>query len=230
MSSAILYIGPSGAGKTTAARTLNPETTFIIKCVRKDLPWKGSQKQYTVWDATKNPDGNCAITSNSKEVVGWLTYINKNRPKITDIVIDDNTFLSSLELLRRTKETTWDKFSDIANNFIDLANISSSLRDDLIVHILHHTISEGDGIIEDKHFRAQSYGKLIDEKLGSIEAQFSIVLRVAKEKNNDNIKYVFYTKDANSTCKTPLGMFEDSEIDNCMKTVSDTVRKYYTED
>lgn len=227
MSSSVLYIGPSGSGKSTAIRTLNPETTFIIKCVRKDLPWKGSAKQYTLWEKDKNPNGNMAITAHAKEVVGWLNYINKNRNEIKDIVIDDNTFLSSLELLRRVKETTWDKFSDIAQNFIDLANVSSNLREDLVVHILHHTTTDGDGILEDKTFRAQSYGKLIDEKLGSIEAQFSIVLRASKEKFNDNIDYVFYTRDANSTCKTPIDMFEDETIPNDLALVSNTIREYY---
>lgn len=228
MSKTVLYIGRSGDGKTTGARTLNPSTTFIIQCSPggKELPWRGSESQYKICDKS-NPEGNLVITNLHKRIVEWLDYINDRRPEIRDIVIDDNTFVSSLELLRRTKETTWDKFSDIAANFIDMINKSKTLRSDLIVHILHHSVTEGDGILEPYHHRAQSYGKLIDEKLGSIEAQFTIVLRAAKEANEQGINYVFYTKDANSTVKTPLDMFGEAKIPNDIKLVSDTMREYY---
>lgn len=227
MSKSVLIIGPSGAGKSTAIRTLNPETTFIFNALGKDLPWKGSAKQYTFWDKINNPKGNMLKTSSSQVILQWLDHINKNMPEITDIIIDDNTFVTSLELLRRAKETTWDKYTDIAQNFIAIADKAKSLRDDLIVYVLHHIQIEGDGLIEDKRVRAQSYGKLIDEKLGTIEAQFTLVLKAAKEKTDDTIKYCFYTRDAHSTTKTPMGMYEDETIPNDLAQVRNAIMCYY---
>jgi hypothetical protein len=230
MSRVVFYIGPAGAGKTSSIRTLNPKSTFIVNALAKDLPWKGSAKQYTYIDKEKNPSGNMVKTSNSTAIVTWLNFINKNRPDIKDIVIDDNTFLTSLELLRRSNEKNYDKFNDIAQNFIDLVTVSKQLREDIIVHILHHTQVEGDGILQEKSYRAMSYGKLIDEKLGTQEAQFTIVLRAAKEKTDEGLQYVFYTRDADSTVKTPFGMFEEDKIPNDMSLVRKAITCYYDED
>lgn len=147
-------------------------------------------------------------------------------PHIKDIVIDDNTYLTILELQRRRAEG-WEKFETIVQNFLDLAFKSKSLRSDIVVHILHHLAEVGDGILEDKHYKAISFGKFTDEKLGGQEAQFTIVLRAVKEKNGNNIEYVFYTRDANSTAKTPFEMFEDEKIPNDLLLVRKTMDCYY---
>lgn len=230
MSRKVFYIGPSGSGKTSAVRTLDSKTTFIIGALTKELPWKGSAKQYTYFHKETNPTGNLVKTSNALAIIQWLDYIDKNRPEITDIVIDDNTFVTSLELLRRSKESSWEKFNDIAENFIALVTKAGSLRDNIIVHILHHTQVEGDGILEDKSYRAMSYGKLIDEKLCSQEAQFTIVLRASKEKSDKGLEYLFYTRDANSTAKAPFGMFETDTIPNDLALVRKAITCYYDEE
>lgn len=229
MSKSVFYIGPAGSGKTSAIRTLNPKETFIFNSLGKELPWRGSAKQYTYWDKDKNPEGNMVKTSSAPAIIKWMKHISEGMPQIKEIVIDDNTFVTALELQRR-KEESWSKYEVIVQNFLDIAEASKSLRDDITVHILHHTQVAGDGIIEDKNYRAMSYGKLIDEKLGTQEAQFTIVLRAAKELDGDKINYVFYTRDANSTAKTPFEMFEDDKIPNDLALVSSTVRCYYEDD
>ena len=42
-----------------------------------------------------------------------------------------------------------------------------------------------------------------------------------------NNKYFFQTRAANSSAKTPLGMFEDFEIPNSLALVDATIRNYY---
>lgn len=229
MSKSIFYIGPSGAGKTSAIRTLNPKETFIFNALAKELPWRGSAKQYTYWDKEKNPDGNMIKSSSAPAIIKWMLHISENLPHIKEIVIDDNTFVTSLELQRR-KDESWSKYDVIVQNFLDIADTSKKLRDDINVHILHHTQVVGDGIIEDKTFKAMSYGKFIDEKLGTQEAQFTIVLRAAKEVNGSDINYVFYTRDAASSTKTPFEMFSEDKIPNDLALVSKTIRCYYDEE
>lgn len=228
MSKSVFYIGPSGAGKSSAARTLNPKTTFIFNCLGKELPWRGSAKQYSAWNQ-ETKEGNLVTTSNAQVVLKWLDYIDKNMPHIKDIVIDDNTFLTIMELQRRKSEG-WEKYDSVVDNFLTLASKAKSLRDDIVVHILHHTSIEGDGLLEEKKFKAISFGKFTDEKLGGQEAQFTVVLRAAKEKNNDKIEYVFYTRDANSSAKTPFEMFADEKIPNDLALVRQTLDCYYSGD
>jgi len=238
MAKTAFYIGPSGSGKTSSIRTMNPETTVIINAIGKDLPWRGSAKQYQLiktkgekpnveWES-----GNMVINSHAKAVLAWLSFINDKMPHITDVVIDDNTFITSLELLRRKDEKSFDKFNDIADNFINIATKAKTMRDDIVVHLLHHTRVDGDGILEDKQVRAASFGKFVDNNLQTQEAQFTIVFRAEKEvdSSSKNINYVFYTRDASSTTKTPFGMFEEEKIPNDMKYVSDTIRCYYSEE
>ena len=231
MSRNALIIAPSGAGKTTSVRTLDPQHTFIFNSLKKDLPWKGSAKQYKYLSKDQNGDfvGNMVATTDNRAIIKTLDYINNHMPHIKNVVIDDNTFITAMELQRR-KDESWDKFAIIVQNFLDLVEKSKNLRDDITVFFLHHTKVTGDGVLEDKQVSAMSYGKMLDEKLGSMEAHFTVVLRAAKESEGNEIKYVFYTKDANSTVKTPLGMFEDEKIPNDLRMVREAIDCYYNEE
>lgn len=230
MSEVILVMGPSGAGKSTSIRNLDPKETFIINSLGKNLPFKGSAKLYTVWDKEKNPKGNMIKSSNSQIAIKWLDHIDKNMPHIKNVVIEDNTHQSSMEYIRRIKEGSWDKFNDIASNMVNLIERSKSMRDDLTVFILHHTKEVGDGLVEDKQTKAMTLGKLVDEKMSSYESFFTVVLLAKKKKVDSGIEYVFLTNDADSTAKSPMGMFAGEEIPNDLLIVKDAIRCYYNEE
>lgn len=227
---AVMILGPSGSGKSTAIRTLDPKKTFIFSALGKGLPFKNSGKYYKVYDREKNPDGNMIVTSSSKSITKWLGYISENKPEITTCVIDDSTFLPAKELDRRRDEVGYNKFNDIAHDFLTITETANTLRGDLTIYFLHHSRIQGDGVLEDKHTTAQSFGKLIDEKLASIEAQFEIVLLSCKLVNKDGeIQYKFKTRDGFSSTKSPIDMFEDEYINNDLELVNKTIRCYYDE-
>lgn len=228
MGKAVLVLGSSKAGKTSGMRTLNPANTIMFSPLNKGLPFGGSAKNYTVWNKEKNPTGNIIQTSSSQAITTWLKHISNNRPEITVAVIDDNTFVMAKELDRRRDEKSYDKFSDIAHDFLVLAEVANSLRDDLNVYILHHITIQGDGIITPQKTKAATFGKMIDEKLQGIEAQFDIVFLAQKIiDTNGNILHKFKTRDASSDIGTPLGMFEDEYIDNDLQMIDDRIRCYY---
>lgn len=69
--------------------------------------------------------------------------------------------------------------------------------------------------------------KMVDEKL-TVEGLFSIVLYAKAKKDEDGeMKYVFETKtDGANTCKSPMGMFEETEIPNDLHLVKEAITKY----
>lgn len=228
MGKAIMVIGNSKAGKTTSIRTLDPKKTIVFSPLAKGLPFPGSGQHYTPFDKANNPNGNLVRTSSSKAVVAWLKHINEKMPHITVCVIDDNTFITAKELDRRRDEKTYEKFQDIAHDFLELAEVSNTLRDDLNVYILHHAETVGDGIIETQTVKAATYGKMIDQKLHGMEAQFEIVFLALKIIDDDNnIIYKFKTRDAYSTCGTPMDMFEEEYIDNDLQAINERINEYY---
>lgn len=229
MSKVVLVLGKSGAGKSTSIRTLNPKETFIINSLGKELPFEGSEDFYTVWNKEKNPDGNVIVTTSAQAVIQWLNHISAKMPHIKNIVIDDNTQQSTMEYLRRLGETTWDKWNDIAANMINISQIAKGLRDDLMVFIMHHVSETGDGITEEKQLKAMTLGKLVDDKLGTYEAYFTVILLAKKLKtSDDDVEHVFVTRDADSTTKTPMGMFKDKQVPNDLALVRETVINYYS--
>ena len=57
-----------------------------------------------------------------------------------------------------------------------------------------------------------------------LRGNVTVVLRAVKE----NGKHLFITQnEGGAVSKSPLGMFNDLEIDNDLKMVDETIRKYY---
>lgn len=231
MGKSVLVIGPSGSGKSTAIRNLNPQKTNVISALGKGLPFKGSGKNYTKFNK-ETGEGNLFVTSSTQAIIKIIKWINTERKMVTTVIVDDSTFLPAKELDRRRGEQGYNKFNDIAHDFLEISELANNLRPDLNIYFLHHTKTDGDGVLEEKKVRAQSFGKMIDEKLASIEAQFEIVLLSEKivEQDGKTISYRFKTRDANSTAKSPMGMFEDEYIDNDLNLVNNTIACYYEDD
>ena len=88
MAEKILILGNSGTGKSTSLRNLDPDTTFIIQCVNKKLPFKGWKTKYTQITES-NPNGNLCYTNDYQDIWKKLKYINNKMPKIKTVIIDD---------------------------------------------------------------------------------------------------------------------------------------------
>lgn len=208
MSVCIGVMGESGSGKTTAMRTLDPKSTFYIDCDGKGLSWKGWRDQYNA----KNM--NYWQTDVVQNVQNMIDKINKDEKfkKVKTIVIDTVNGMMVADEMRRMKEKGYDKWIDLAQCVWGLLDHCHKLRDDLTIIMLFHsqTQKEDDGYT---FTRIKTNGKKLDKLC--VESKLTTVL-YAEAKDGE---YVFHTHADKSTCKTPMGAYEEDEIPNDMKAV-----------
>ena len=197
----VLILGESGSGKSTSLRNFNKDELVIYNVAGKPLPFRGGTQL------------------NRADNVSYNTIMqNMSKKKFRCYVIDDSQYLLAFELFGRVAEKTYDKFTEMAVHFYDLIQfVIRQMPPDCIVYFLHHT-DDIDGKV-----KAKTVGKMLNEKL-TVEGLFSIVLMA---KNLDG-RYIFRThSDGRDTVKTPMGMFEQDEIDNDLKAVDAAIREYY---
>lgn len=215
MAKVIGIMGESGSGKTTSMRNLDPKTTFYIDCDKKGLSWKGWKKQY-------NADNkNYWSTDLEQTVYNLIDKIDKQEDfkHIKTVVIDTLNGIMVGDEVRRMKEKNYDKWVDLAQCVWQLLDHLYELRDDLTVIIVCHsqTQKEDDGYT---FTRIKTSGKKLDKL--NVESKLTTVLyAVAKDG-----KYVFQTHANNSTCKTPMGAFEEDEIENDIVKVLEALKDY----
>ena len=106
---AALILGHSGSGKTTSLRNLNPDETLLIQVVKKSLPFRSKNWLHCNKD---NPSGSILHTGPDSDLI--IKAIQKTKKKV--IVIDDFQYLMSFELMNRTNERGFDKFTEIAKH------------------------------------------------------------------------------------------------------------------
>ena len=213
MSNVICIMGESGSGKTTAMQNLDHKTTFYVDCDKKGLSWKGWKDQY-------NKDNKNYVRTDVLDTVSLiLNKVDKEFTHIKVIVIDTINALMIADEMRRAKEKGYDKWIDLATCIWDLITTAYDYRDDLTIIFLAHTQTERD----DSGYsftRIKTSGKKLDKIV--VESKFTTVL-LAKIKDG---KYILETHANNSTAKSPLGAFEENEIDNDIVKVLNALQEY----
>ena len=197
----VLILGESGTGKSASMRNFKRDQVAVINVAGKPLPFKSDLPTYT--------------TDSYPKIVRALTDM-----KAPSAVIDDAQYLLANEFMRRSGEMGYQKFTDIAKNYWSLIaeTVSKNLPANKIVYFLSHIDRDQDG-----HEKCKTIGKLLDEKI-TVEGLFTIVLKTHVEDG----KYTFFTQNSGTdTVKSPIGMFAESQIDNDLKMVDDTIRAYY---
>lgn len=225
MAQSVLVIAESGSGKSTSIRNLDPKETAIINIANKPLPFKGWKSKYTPLDKN-NPSGNLISTSSGPGVFKAMKHVSDKMPHIKALVIDDWQYMSSFEYFDKANEKGYDKFTQIAANLAQVAKLPKDLRDDLTIFFLTHA-EESTDVNGNRKVKAKTVGKMIDNAL-TLEGLFSIVLfgKVRKE-DDGTLHYGFETQNnGENTCKSPMGMFEDSFIPNDLQYVKDAIFAY----
>ena len=155
----IAVVGASGSGKSTSLRHLDPTETFIINVAGKPLPIRGANRMYT--QLTQDPEtkkfsGNMIKSKDVQYIGKILNLINKGMPHIKTVIIEDAQYIMSFEMMERSAEKGYDKFSQIAKNFYDVLQGAMSMRDDLNVCFMTH--SENIGTDLNPNFKMKTLG------------------------------------------------------------------------
>ena len=221
MSNTVLIIGQSGSGKSTSLRNLDPKSTFIINVLDKPLPFKGFKKSYKAI-TKENKEGNYFTTHNWETVVRCIEMINKDRPDITTLVIDDWQYILSYEFIKRATEKGFEKFSELANHgWATMNTCITGTRESLTTFILAHSDMDVMG-----RSKLKTIGKMLDEKI-TLEGLFTTVLHSRIVDRN----YMFQTQDdGDYLAKSPMGMFEEFLIPNDLVTVKLAVESYFNDE
>lgn len=219
MSNAILIIGESGTGKSTSIRNLDPKETFIINVLDKPLPFKGFKQNYTKF-SKDDLSGNYYSSDDYNMIIRAINYVDKNKPEIKNLIIDDWQYIMANEFMRRFSERGYDKFTQIGHNGWSTINEVTKCREDLNCFIISHSETGDNG-----KSKIKTIGKMVDEKI-TLEGMFTTVLHSIVIDG----KYKFLTQiDGSHTAKSPMGMFEDKYIDNDLLLINELTKKYYNE-
>lgn len=230
MAELLAIVGESGSGKTTSIRNLNPEHTFIISTTGKRPGIKGANKKYPTFNvADGKMNGNFYATSNVDQIGKMLQIIDKKMPHITTVVIDDYQYVMGFEAMDRAKEKSYDKFTDMAQHAYQVLKTAMNMRDDLYVVVSTHSENTGDRI--NPYNKMKTLGKMLDSVI-TLEGLFTYVLFTTIQRDDDNkSSYKFITNsDGTCTAKSPMGLFDNTYVDNDLNMVINRIKEYNEED
>lgn len=208
----VMILGESGSGKTRSAKNLDPSESLIIQPIKKPLPFRSSD--WKPWD--KEAKSGSVVKSDKYGVIKqWINAAESIGKKY--IIIDDAQYIMLNDELRRSDETGFKKFVEMAKDYVDLITHITNHESNLIVYFMTHTETQDDGRIT-----AKTTGKMIREKV-VLEGLFSIVLRCHARDG----QHYFTTKTNGFDCvKTPEDMFTTEQIDNDLSLVNQAIIDY----
>ena len=208
----VLILGESGTGKTASLRNLDADKTALIQAVSKPLPFKSNFKPRN----QKAQTGTVNVCDNSDQIIKLMRGASSAGFKV--IVIDDFQYVMANEFMRRTAETGFNKFTEIAKHAWDIAMAAQALPADVRVYLLSHTQTDDQG-----NTKIKTIGKLLDEKI-TLEGLFTIVMRTLRMDG----KYLFSTQNnGHDTVKTPMDMFPEDTTENDLQMVDNAITAYY---
>ena len=211
-------MSPSGSGKTTSLRNLDPELSVVIQVINKALPFPGG-KNWKKWEKIddKTGKGSKIHLTNPNIIMEFITKAVSSGKK--NIIIDDFVYLMSKRVMADISITGYDKWNSLAAEVDALLAFPDTLPDDVVVYYLTHTEEDANG-----NTKMKTAGKLIDNLL-TPEGMFTTVLGATFKDG----EYLFKTNKERSTepYKSPMGMFNEITIPNDLAIINQTLREYH---
>ena len=227
MSNLVIILGPTGSGKSTSIKNLDPKETMILalKDIDKALPFKGSRKLYNA------ENKNYFALKDYSEIISYMDSASKNLKNVHNIIIEDATYIMRTEFFNRVAEVGYTKYNELADHFRRIIAKGSTLRPDINVFLFLHT----DTVTQDGNvvgYKAATVGKLLDNQYNPLESVTVTLFAQPKFDDNGDPVFGFWTKkkkigDVELPCKAPDGMFEDEFIPNDLNYVIKAMNEYY---
>lgn len=225
MANVCMILGPSGTGKSSSIKGLDPKETVVLNVLRKRLPFKGSNGIYN----TENK--NLFPVDDYSQVVNLLGSIDKNALHVKNVILEDMTYIMRKEFFKRAKETGYGKFTEIAQHFQQVISTCESMRDDINVFFILHS----EAIQSDKTtvgYKVSTVGAMIDSQYNPVEVVPMVLYSAIKYDEKGNASYGFYTHrcmegTVEIPAKSPADMFEEDFIPNDLGLVVKAMNEYY---
>lgn len=226
MSRELMIAGNSGSGKSSSIRTLDPSSTFIINCGRKELSFPKARLNYRPYDKASGK-GNLLNTNVFDQVNAIIPFIGAKMPHIKTLVIDDMQFTMSASVMKNASEKGYEKWTELAKGVWNMSEAGKNQRDDLTVVTIEHLETNYDDMGA-KWTKVKTAGKLVDNVI-NLDGLFATILYSEAVRNaTGKIEYKFRTHtNGSDTCKSPMGMFEEDHIPNDLQLVLDRMDEYY---
>jgi len=214
-------VGPTGTGKSTSIKHLDPASTYIINVAKKELPFKGADKLYNA------ENKNYKEVDDANEITRLLRTISEKAPHIKNIIIEDSNYIMGFNMIAKATEVGYTKFTLMAKDMVELFREARKLREDLTTFYFTHpeTIEDGGEIVG---YKIKTAGKLIDNQI-VLEGLLTICLYTCVDEAKDGgTTYSFLTNRYKKyPAKSPDGMFNETKIPNNLQLVVDKVNEYY---
>ena len=225
MANVCMILGPSGTGKSTSIKGLDPKETVVLNVLRKRLPFKGSNNIYNAENKNLFP------IDDYTQIVNLLETINKKALHVKNVIIEDMTYIMRKEFFKRAKETGYGKFTEIAQHFQQVISTCENMRDDINVFFILHS----EAIQSDKTtigYKVSTVGAMIDSQYNPVEVVPMVLYSAIKFDDKGNASYGFYTHrcmegTVEIPAKSPDGLFEEDFIPNDLGLVIKAMNEYY---
>jgi len=221
MAEIIIIEGPSGAGKTTSLRNVDPKESFLLVPNDKKLPWKGGDAQ---WGKRK------VVLKEMNEIPAMLDKIVAQKPNTKYVFVEDHTHFQNLRILSpqflqagqsTNKYARWETFG--RDVYATIFGKARELPSTMTIVVLAHVQEDANGVASFKTF-----GKMVGNTVDPVSyARVVLHSLVIAEKKKPEERYVFLTNnDGQHEAKSPIGMFADAYIPNDMAAVLKVIEEY----
>jgi|TARA_R100001594_G_scaffold32785_1_gene60897 hypothetical protein len=208
----VIIVGPSGSGKSSSMRNLDPKSTAVINTERKQLPFKNANEFMNV---------------PVKSVSEFHTALDKamESDKVDTIVIE--SFTSLIEIIYREAEIRYKGFDiwGYYNKEIGRILDKSKNSDKYVVFTAIDGVYDGDNGVEERYVAIDG-----NRWKKRVEKEFVICLFTDTKATDEGVEYRFRTNTTGrDSAKSPMGMFLDLHIDNDLRKVISACKNYYSE-
>lgn len=223
MGNVIFLVGDTGTGKSHSLQYLNSDATAIINVLGKQLPWRGSKKDYN------SEKKNIIKRIKNADVINALKLKGED-PKVKVIVLDDVGYVMIEDFFAKASVVGFEKFTIMAKNLQDLIKCAKDVvpADKTVIFCFHDDIAD-----KEQTKKIKLIGKMVDDKYNPLGVvSVCIFTRVTFDsKGNPEFNFIvrrsITEEGVTIPAKAPDGMFSHSVIPNNMGYVIDCMNAYY---